>query len=173
MLTKEQKRAQSDALRETFTDVNTLFLINNAGLSVNDVNVIRNQVREVEGTFKVVKHSVVRLAIEGTDKEALGPHLTGPKVLAFTSGDGVALAKVLRDFIKDHPTLSFEEAYMEGELLGAKDAERIADLPSREELIAKLLYVLQSPMRRLAVALNSPVQKFVSALSQVAEQKEA
>ncbi|MCD4748753.1 MAG: 50S ribosomal protein L10 [Thermoanaerobaculales bacterium] len=173
MLTREQKRVQSDALREVFSDVNTLFLINNAGLGVNDVNVIRTQVREVEGAFKVVKHSVVKLAIEGTDKEGLGPHLQGPKMLAYTSGDGVALAKVLRNFIKDHPSLSFEEAYMEGELLDAKAAELIAELPSREELISKMLFVLQSPMRRLAVALNSPIQKFVSVLSQVAEQKEA
>lgn len=173
MLTKDQKRVQFEALRQDIDGVQTLFLLENVGLTVNAVNDLRMKVREIDGTYKVVKNSVVKLAIEGTDKEGLMPHLMGPKVLAFTSGDGAALGKVLKDFIKDHPELSFKEVFLEGEVLDAKGAAMIADLPSREELISKLLYVLQSPMRRLAVALNSPVQKLTSALSQVAEKQDS
>ncbi len=173
MLTKEQKRVQFEALRQDFDGVQTLFLLENVGLTVNAVNDLRSRVREIDGTYKVVKNSVVKLAIEGTDKEGLAPHLLGPKVLAFTSGDGSALGKVLKEFIKDNPELSFKEVFLEGEILDAKGAAMIADLPSREELISKLLYVLQSPMRRLAVALNSPVQKLTSALSQVAEKQDS
>jgi large subunit ribosomal protein L10 len=173
MLTREQKRTQSDALREVFADVNTLFLLENKGLTVNEVNELRSQVRKTEGTYKVVKHAVVKLAIEGSDKEVLTPHLVGPKALAFTSGDGVALAKALKDFIKKHPALSFQEAYLEGDILDATAAEQVAELPSREELVSKLLYMLQSPIRRLAVALNSPIQKLTSVLSQVAEKQES
>lgn len=173
MLTKEQKRVQFENLRQDFENVQTLFLLDNVGLKVNDVNALRAKVREIEGsTYRVVKNAVVKLAVEGTDKEGLIPHLSGPKVLAFTTGDGVALGKVLKEFIKDHPELSFQEAFLEGDLLDAKSAAMIAELPSREELISKLLYVLQSPMRRLAVALNSPVQKLTSALAQVAEKQE-
>jgi ribosomal protein L10 len=173
MLTKEQKKVQFEALRQDFEGVKTLFLLENVGLNVNAVTSLRAKVREIDGTYRVVKNSVVKLAVEGTDKEGLVPHLTGPKVLAFTSGDGPALGKVLKEFIKDHPELSFKEVYLEGEILDAKGAAMIADLPSREELISKLLYVLQSPMRRLAVALNSPVQKLTSALSQVAEKQDS
>lgn len=173
MLTKEQKRVQFEALRKDIDGVQTLFLLENAGLTVNAVNDLRMKVREIDGTYKVVKNSVVKLAVEGTDKEGLMPHLVGPKVLAFTTGDGSALAKVLKAFIKDHPELSFKEVFLEGEVLDEKGAAMIADLPSREELISKLLYVLQSPMRRLAVALNSPVQKLTSALSQVAEKQDS
>ena len=104
--------------------------------------------------------------------EAITPFLTGPKVLAYTGGDGVALAKVLKDFIKKHPELRFEQAYLEGQILEAKDAEKIADLPSREELISKLVNLLQSPIRRLVVALNTPLQQFASVLNQVAEKSE-
>jgi large subunit ribosomal protein L10 len=110
--------------------------------------------------------------MEGTDKEVLSPFLTGPKVLAYTAGDGVALAKVLKTFIKKHPELSFEKAFLEGQVLEGVEAEKIADLPSREELVAKLLMLLQSPIRRLAVALNTPLQQLASVLAQVAEQKE-
>ena len=173
MLTKEQKRLQFEALRQDIEGIQTLFLLENVGLTVNAVTDLRRRVREIDATYKVVKNSVVKLAIEGTDKEGLTPHLKGPKVLAFTAGDAAALGKVLKEFIKDHPELSFKEAFLEGEILDEKSAEAIAELPSREELISKLLYVLQSPMRRLAVALNSPVQKLTSALSQIAEKQDS
>ncbi len=173
MLTKEQKRLQFEALRQDIEGIQTLFLLENVGLTVNAVTDLRRRVREIDATYKVVKNSVVRLAIEGTDKEGLTPHLKGPKVLAFTAGDAAALGKVLKEFIKDHPELSFKEAFLEGEILDEKDAAAIAELPSREELISKLLYVLQSPMRRLAVALNSPVQNLTSALSQIAEKQDS
>jgi large subunit ribosomal protein L10 len=172
MLTKEQKREQSDVLRENLTGVTTLFLLDNRGLKVNDVNILRSEVRKTEGTYKVVKNSVVKMALEGTEMEAISPFLSGPKVLAYTAGDGVALAKVLKGFVKQHPELTFEHAFLEGQVLGSAEAEKIADLPSREELVAKLLMLLQSPIRRLVVALNAPLQQFASVLKQVAEKTE-
>ena len=172
MLTKEQKREQSDVLRENLTGVTTLFLLDNRGLKVNDVNILRSEVRKTEGTYKVVKNSVVKMALEGTEMEAISPFLSGPKVLAYTAGDGVALAKVLKGFVKQHPELTFEHAFLEGQVLESAEAEKIADLPSREELVAKLLMLLQSPIRRLVVALNAPLQQFASVLKQVADKTE-
>lgn len=171
MLTREQKRQQSDQLRESLSNVSTLFLLENTGLDVNEVNVLRTEIRNTQGTYKVVKNSVVRLAVEGTDLEVISPHMTGPKTLAYTAGDAVALAKVLKTFIKKHPELSIQQAYIDGQLLDATTAEKIADLPSKDELISKLLYLLQSPIRRLAVALNSPIQQLASTLGQIAESK--
>ncbi len=169
MLTKEQKHEQSVELRENLEGVNTLFLLENHGLKVNDVNRLRSEVRKTEATYKVVKNTVVRLAVEGTEMEGITPFLSGPKVLAYTGGDGVALAKVLKDFIKKHPELTFEQAYLEGQILEAKEAEKIADMPSRDELISKLVNLLQSPLRRLAVALNAPLQQFTNVITQIAE----
>ncbi len=172
MLTKEQKQEQSQELRSNLSDVTTLFLLENTGLNVNEVNVLRSQVRKTEATYKVVKNTVVRLAVEGTEMEGITPFLTGPKVLAYTAGDGVALAKVLKEFIEDHPELTFQRAYLEGQILEAVDAAKIADMSSRDELIAKLLQLLQSPIRRLAVALNAPLQQFASVVGQLAERGE-
>ncbi|MBD3854937.1 MAG: 50S ribosomal protein L10 [Acidobacteria bacterium] len=149
MLTKEQKHEQSLLLRENLDGVTTLFLLENHGLNVNDVNSLRSEVRKSDATYKVVKNTVVRLAVEGTEMEGITPFLTGPKVLAYTGGDGVALAKVLKDFIKKHPELQFEQA-----------------------LITKLAYLLQSPIRRLAVALNAPLQYFANVIGQLAEKDE-
>ena len=173
MLTKEQKYERSQQLRDNLSNVTTLFLLENTGLKVNDVNKLRSEVRRTDATYKVVKNTVTRLAIEGTEMEGITPFLTGPKVLAFTEGDGVALAKVLRDFIKDHPELSFERAYLEGQILEAADAAKIAEMPSREELLTKLVFLLQSPIRRLAVALNAPIQQLATALGQIAEQHDS
>ncbi len=172
MLTKEQKHEQSLLLRENLDGVTTLFLLENHGLKVNDVNMLRAEVRKSDATYKVVKNTVVRLAVEGTEMEGITPFLSGPKVLAYTGGDGVALAKVLKDFIKKHPELQFEQAYLEGQILEAKEAEKIAELPSREELVTKLAYLLQSPIRRLAVALNAPLQYFANVIGQLAEKDE-
>ncbi len=172
MLTREQKQEQSQQLRDKLGNVSTLFLLENRGLNVNDVNVLRSEIRKTEATYKVVKNTVVRLAVEGTEMEGITPFLTGPKVLAYTDGDGVELAKVLKTFIKTHPELSFEQAYLEGQILEAAEAEKIADLPSHEELVKKLLYILQSPIRRLVVALNAPLQQFATAVGQIAEKQE-
>jgi large subunit ribosomal protein L10 len=173
MLTKGQKLEQSEQLRETLDGVNTLFLLENTGLSVNEINQLRSEVRKTEAFYKVVKNTVVKLAVAGTDKEGLTPYLVGPKALAFTEGDGIALAKVLKEFIEKHPALSFQRAFLEGQILEADAAKQVADMPSKDELVSKLLYLLQSPIRRLAVAVAHPTQKLASALHQIAEQRES
>ena len=173
MLTKEQKLQMSEELREHLAAANTVFLMENAGLNVNELNKLRSKIHGTEATYRVVKNSVVRLAVDGTDLQGISPFLVGPKALAFTPGDATELGKILKDFIKDHPALSFKEAIMEGQVLDPEQAEAVASLPSRDELISKLLYVLQSPMRRLAVALNGPIQNLASVVHQIAEKKES
>jgi len=168
MLTKDQKHEQSQNLRAALGRVTSVFLLVNAGLKVPVVTELWSQVRRTQATYKVVKNSVVRLAVEGTKMEGLAPHLVGPKALAYTAGDSIALAKVLRDFAKTHPALTFQRAYLEGRLIEAEEARKIADMPSKEELLTQLVFLLQSPIRRLVVALNSPAQKLASVLGQVA-----
>jgi large subunit ribosomal protein L10 len=173
MLTKQQKREQFEQLRGVLSGATTVFLLSNSGLKVNDVNELRARVRGANATYKVVKNSVVKLAVEGTSMEGLTPFLKGPNALAFTGGDAALLAKALRDFVKTHPALVFERAYLEGHVVDGEQARAVADLPSRSELVSKLLYMLQSPLRRLAVAVNAPASKLAVALKQIAEQKQS
>lgn len=173
MLTKEQKQQQFEQLRGVLSQATTVFLLANAGLKVNEVNELRSKVRAANASYKVVKNSVVKLAVEGTPMRGLTPFLKGPNALAFTGGDASVLARVLRDFVKTHPALTFERAYLEGQVVGAEEARTVADLPSRSELISKLLYLMQSPIRRLAVALNTPASKLAVALNQIVEQKQS
>jgi large subunit ribosomal protein L10 len=173
MLSKEQKREQSEQLKAALDGVNTLFLMENTGLNVNEINQLRSEIRKTEATYRVYKNTVVKLAVAGTDMEPLTPDLVGPKALAFTSGDGVALAKVLKEFIKEHPELSFQRAYLDGQLLDANEARKIAELPSKDELIAKLLNLLQSPIRRLVTVLDRPTRQLATALDQISKQRES
>lgn len=170
MLTREQKQTQADELRRTLDTVNTVFVLENHGLSVNDVNQLRSKVRETGASYRVIKNSVVQLAITETPFEVLSERLSGPNAFAFTETDAVELAKVLRDFIDDHPRLVFKNVYLEGNLLPADEAQKLADLPSKDELLAKLVYVLQSPIRRLAVAAGTPLQRLATVLARIAEQ---
>jgi large subunit ribosomal protein L10 len=172
MLTKEQKREQFEQLRDSLDGVSTLFLLQNTGLSVNEINELRSQVRGTEANYKVYKNTVVRLAVEGTPMEGLSEFLTGPNALAFTDGDGIALAKVIKEFIKKHPRLELQRAFLEGQILDAGEAAKLADMPSREELLTRVVFLLQSPIRRLAVALNAPVQNLASVVGQIAQSKE-
>jgi large subunit ribosomal protein L10 len=173
MLTKEQKQQQSERLRAELDSRSAVFLLDNAGLSVNEVNDLRAQIRKVDASYKVYKNTVVKLAVSGTTMEPLAPYLVGPKALAYTSSDNVALAKVIRNFIKDHPALSFREAFLEGQILDRSSAENVADIPSKHELVARLLSLLQSPVRRLVVALAGPLQGLASVLDQIAQRQEA
>ena len=173
MLTREQKIQRSEELRAVLDEVNTLFLMENTGLTVNEVNELRSQVRGIESTYRVAKNSVVKHAVEGTPMEGLTPFLVGPKTLAYTHNDPIALAKVLRDFAKTHPALTFQRAFLEGQILEAEDAINLADMPSKEDLFTKLAYLLQSPIRRLAVALNSPIQQLATVVDQIAESKDS
>jgi large subunit ribosomal protein L10 len=171
MLTRDQKREQYEQLRGVLVDATTVFVLANSGLKVNEVNELRSKVRGASASYKVVKNSIVRLAIGGTPMEGLAPYLKGPNALAYTGGDAVGLAKVLRDFVKAHPALAFERAYLEGQVVDAEQAKAVAELPSRDELVSRLLYMLQSPIRRLVVALNAPAQQLAQALKQIAEKQ--
>ncbi len=172
MLTREQKRELAARVRDEIAAVNTLFIMENTGLTVNEVNQLRAQIREVDATYKVIKNNIVRMALADTPLSELAEHLRGPNGFAFTSGDGIALAKVLRDFTKTHKTFRFKEAFLEGQILPAEKAMQLADMPTKEELLTKLAYLLQSPIRRLAVALNAPVQKLATAVRQIADKSE-
>lgn len=173
MLTREQKEKRYTELREQLDGVETVFVMENSGLSVNEVNVLRSEIRKIDATYKVFKNSVVRLAVEGTPLEAIGEELNGPNSFAYTRGDGVELAKVLRGFAKDHEGLAFKKAFVEGQLLDRDQAVKVADLPGRDELVAKMLFLLQSPMRRLVTALNSPVQNLAFVMQQIADKSDA
>ncbi len=172
MLTRQEKQERVQELKETLSAVNSLFVVENRGLTVNQVNELRSRIRAINARYHVHKNAIVRFAVKDTPMEELTEDLVGPNAFAYTAEDPVELAKILKEFVKRHGRLSFKRAFIDGTVVTAEEAEQVADLPSKDELIAKLLYMLQSPIRRLVVALNSPVQGLANALHQIADNKE-
>ena len=97
----------------------------------------------------------------------------GPTAIAWNTGDAVALAKVLTKFAKDVPAVQFKGALLNGQALPASDIQNIANLPTRDELISKLLYLMQHPIRGLATVLQANIRKFAIVVDQIAKQKGA
>jgi len=148
------------------------FLLGYQGITVPQVTELRNRVRASGGEYLVVKNT---LALRAIDSKALGElkeHFVGPTAVVFSHQDPVALAKALTDSAKEMPALQFKAGLVEGRAIPGAQIRDIAQLPSREQLIAKLLFLLQSPITRLARVLAAVPQSFVSVLDQVRKQKE-
>ncbi|MEJ2077468.1 MAG: 50S ribosomal protein L10 [Acidobacteriota bacterium] len=142
------------------------------GISVPDITELREKVRQADGRYTVVKNTLALRAAEGTVAAGLQDCFRGPTAVAVTGGDTVALAKVLKDFVKNNQGMSFKAGVLEGRVITQAQVENLADLPSREELLSKLLFLLNAPLSRLASALSSPVRNLAVVLSEVAKKQQ-
>lgn len=148
------------------------FVLGYQGISVPKVTELRQKIRETGGTYVVVKNRLVLRAIEGTALEGLKDQFQGPTAIVYSDDEPVALAKVLTDFQKDVPVIEFRGGLLNGQPVGADQIKEIANLPSREELIAKLIFLLQSPIARFVRGLGAITQQFVTVLDQIRQDKE-
>lgn len=171
-LTKHDKEELLAAYEQGLAQAPHAFLLGYQGITVPQVTELRNRVRNSGGEYIVVKNT---LALRAIDSKALGQlkeHFTGPTAVVFSQKDPVAVAKALTDFAKDVPAVQFKAGLVEGRAVPAEQIKDIAALPSREELIAKLLFLLQSPIIRFARVLAAVPQQFVAVLDQVRIKKE-
>ncbi len=170
-MNRTEKATAVEALGKELAKADTAILFGFAGMKVTEVTELRRQVRGTRSKYVVVKNTLARRAIQGTPLEAMSEHFQGPTAVAYGDASAVALAKVLTTFAKGNPNLVFKGALVEGKALAAKEITAIAELPSREELVSKLLFLIQSPLRRLVTVLNGPVRGLAVTLHQIAEQK--
>jgi large subunit ribosomal protein L10 len=172
MLTRAQKQEQIETLKGALAPAQGLFVMDFSGLTVGEVTELRQKVRAADGSYLVVKNTLAKLAVVGSPNEPMQSLLIGPSAVAYTRLDPVILAKTLADFAKGHDKLRFRGGIVEGQLLDAKQAQAVATLPTKPELVARLLYILQSPMRRLVTALAWPTRSLAVTIKQVADAKE-
>jgi large subunit ribosomal protein L10 len=170
-MNRTEKTEMVEALGADLAKSSNAILFAFAGLKVPEVTELRRQVRGTQSKYLVVKNSLALLATKGTALEAVAEHFTGATAVAYNQSSPVALAKVLTNFAKTNPHLVFKAAVIEGQAVETSEIKVIAELPSREELVSKLLFVMQSPMRRLVTVLNGPVRSLAGVLAQIADQK--
>ena len=149
------------------------FLIDFQGISVPDVTELRRQIRATGSEYVVVKNTLALRAIKDAPIGALSEHFTGMTAVAWSKTDIVQLAKVLHQFGKTNPKIKVKAALVEGRPVPAAALESLASLPTRPELVARLLGLMQSPVRRLVTVLSSPQRKLAMTISAVAEKKGA
>ena len=172
MKTREQKAAEVSELTEQIGKANNAFLIDFKGITVPQVTELRKQVRQTNSGYVVVKNTLALIALKDSPIINMKEQFTGPTAIAFNATDAVVLAKALTKFAKDVPAVAFKGALLNGQVVPASEIQNIANLPSREELVAKLLYLLQSPIRGLVTVLQANIRNLAVVIDQIAKQKE-
>lgn len=143
------------------------------GLSVRDMQELRQAVRAAGGDVKVYKNTLTEIAVRELALPAMDEFLVGPTLFIFATEDPVAPAKALMAFAKDHKQLEVKGGYVQNAIVDGEAVKAIAALPSREELIAKLLGTMLNPLTNTVRMLNAPVGALARAINAVAQQKEA
>lgn len=166
-MNRTSKEQEVSRLRTDFESMKSAFLVDFRGMKVTDATEMRRQIRQSQGTFKVVKNTLALLAMKDLPTKAMGEFFTGPTGIAYTDSDAVPLAKVLTGIAKENPNLVLKAGYVEGSLVEASRIIEIANLPGKKVLQGQVVGMLASPLRRLVWVLNGTIQKFLVVLSEI------
>lgn len=172
MKSKEEKKKLVEELKDELAWAKNAFLFDYRGIKVGPVNRLRRQIEASDCRYRVEKNTLIGHAVEGTELEDVGTGLTGMTAIAYSGEDPVELAKVLTAFAKENPTFTFKTGMVEGRVITGDQLKEIASMPGREELLTKLVFLLQSPIRGLVTVLSGTARSLVTVLSQIAEKKE-
>jgi large subunit ribosomal protein L10 len=153
MRKKAEKKTQALELRAELANVSTVILSTFKGITVEQDTRLRRTVEAAGGNYKVVKNTVAERAAEGTPTEGLLKNLKGTNSIAYTKTDPVTLAKILTKVAKDTPAFQFRAGWVEGRVISIQEIGQLAVLPSKEELISKIMFMLNAPAQRTAMAL--------------------
>jgi large subunit ribosomal protein L10 len=162
----QEKVASVTELKSRLDGMKTVVLTEYRGLTVQQLSDLRKQLRAVAAEYKVVKNRLARLAIQSSRLEELGRYLTGPTGVVFSKEDPVAVAKALQTFAKANQALAIKAGYVEGQMLPPAELKALADLPSREQLRARLVGAIQGILSQLVGVLTAPQRDLVSVLQQ-------
>ena len=155
MKKKEDKQKDIEALRKDLAESQNLFVTGYEKLRVDQDFELRKIVRGAGGKYRVIKNNLAEKASEGTPAGQVLGNLKGMTSLAYTSGDPVALAKALTTYAKANPTFTFKAGMVEGRAIDIKAINDLATMPAKEEIFAKLLFLINAPAQRLVTAINA------------------
>lgn len=171
MKTKEQKHQDLAALKEEFQNTGHAMMVSFQGLSVEKDGELRRALEAANLKYRVIKNTIGRLAVEGTPLEPLKGEFKGMTALAYSDTDPVGLAKVLSKFAKENPKLTFKAGVVDARAINVKDIDALASMPSKEELVSKLMFLLNAPAQRLATVINAVPRNLAIVVKQIGEKK--
>ena len=170
-MNREEKAAVISEFSDGIGQATNAFLIDFKGITVPQVTELRRQVRESGSSYVVVKNTLALIAVKDSPLTQIKDQFSGMTAVAYNTTDAVVLAKALTKFAKDVPAVQFKGALLNGQIVPATEIQNIANLPSREELVSKLLYLMQHPIRGLVTVLQANIRNLAVVLDQVAKQK--
>jgi len=155
MKKRSEKQQDLDNLKSELARVSTVILTTFQGITVQNDTKLRRAVQAAGGKYQVVKNTLAERAGAGTPTEKLLKDLKGTNSIAYSANDPVALAKALTKIAKDVPAFQFKAGLVEGRVISIAEIQQLANLPSKEELLSKIMFLLNAPAQRIAMALNA------------------
>jgi large subunit ribosomal protein L10 len=170
--TRAQKEQEIDVLHKEFQETPHALVVSFQGIKVADDERLRRELRQANLSYRVVKNTLAIRAAEGTPMAQIMDNFTGATAVALSKDDPVTLAKVLSKWAKESPVFSFKAGIVEGRAIQPQDVEALATMPPKEELISKVMFLINSGAQRLAVATAGVARNLTVVIDQVRAQKE-
>ena len=169
--TKAKKTEQVEKLSKDLSKVSNMVVATYTKMTVAQDFELRKALRVAGAKYQVVKNTLAERAAKGTKVEGALKDLAGVTSIAYTTGDPVAMAKALTKVAKDAPEFTFKVGVVEGRVVSIKEIESLASLPSKDELMSKLLFLINAPAQRLATAINAVPRNLAVVIDQAVQQK--
>ncbi len=168
---KNEKQKQAEQLHQELAKARGVFLSKFEGITVAQDNELRRKVAQTGARYQVTKNSLIERAARGTPLEPVAQKLAGTTSVAYTETDPVALAKVLTAYAKENPVLSFKAGFVEGRVVSLAELNALATLPAKEDLFAKVLFLINSPAQRVASAMAGVARNLAVVIQQAVKEK--
>lgn len=163
-MNQREKELLVGEVSERFSAATAAFLVNFEGCSCESLTALRRELRPTGAQFAIVKNTLIKRAVSGTNAEGLDSALVGPTAVVWTGADPVSPAKVVAKFAKAQEKFSIKAGVVEGKVVNAEAVSQLAELPSREELLSKLLAIINAPATQLLRTINAPAAQVVRLL---------
>ena len=173
MKTKLQKEKEIEVLHREFDESPNALLVGFQGIKVSADERLRRELRQAQISYRVVKNTLAIRAAKGTPMEQVLEKFAGATAVALSKNDPVGLAKLLSKWAKESPVFSFKAAVVEGRAIDVKDIEALSNLPSKDQLVSKVMFLINSGAQRLAVATAGVARNLAIVMDQVRAQKES
>jgi large subunit ribosomal protein L10 len=170
-VSRAKKKEQVEKLSGDLNNVSNMVVATYSKMTVAQDFELRKALRGAGAKYQVVKNTLAEKAAKGTKVEGALKDLAGVTSIAYTTGDPIAMAKALTKYAKDTPEFTFKIGVVEGRVIQVKDIEALANMPSREEIMAKLLFLINSPAQRLATAINAVPRNLAVVINQGVTEK--